>query len=388
MANQILDEERRSPSISYKDTFEDRADVVGIMVVLYGPLYMNSLRSRRPREIQEDPNRFSFKSKNYNLLLALVLRLAEDDRQQFIRKVLIRLVQQPGCKKGSEYGHFPSWNYLTSELPLIAEFGIRNGATQFLLNMLGEARPLPGHAILLRQLEDMIALNFTVLGDAEYVACSLSVANFAATSKRLLEDYEKQRITTVQFPGLGSLDMRPVLLEIIDAAGGIQVQCEKARYLYLKGYLEEGLNLETNQDKDHVEHYLQQFGFSKTLVECLNKADQLYHGAADAFELKSSMAHLRSFMENLHIEAGPSLQKITGVPFTPGWGPSVHYLLQTGTFSGAEEQFAVSLFRLISDEAVHPLVAEREYARLTRNVVIEYALLFLRKLEKLGVHRR
>ena len=32
-------------------------------------------------------------------------------------------------------------------------------------------------------------------------------------------------------------------------------------------------------------------------------------------------------------------------------------------------------------------LAEREYARLFRNVVIEYALLFLRKLEKLGLTR-
>jgi hypothetical protein len=388
MANQILGEERRSPTISYKDSFEDRADVVGLMAILYGQRYLSSLRSRRPREIQEDPSRFIFKSTNYELLLALALRVAEGDRQQFIRNVLMRLVQHPGCRKTSQCWRYPSWNYLTSELPLIVEFGIRNGATRFLFNTLGEATPIPGHAILLRQLEDMIALNFTVLADAEYTHCSLSVANFAATSKRRLEDYEKGRITSELFPDLGSLDMRTVLREILGAAEGIQEQCQKARYLYLKGYLLEGLNLETNQDKDRVEHYLQRFGFSRTLVECLNKADQLYHGAADAFDLKSSMAHLRSFMENLHNEAGPSLQKIYGVPFTPGWGPSVGYLLQTGTFSVAEEQFAVSLFRLISDEAVHPLVAEREYSRLTRNVVIEYALLFLRKLEKLTAQRR
>jgi hypothetical protein len=31
-----------------------------------------------------------------------------------------------------------------------------------------------------------------------------------------------------------------------------------------------------------------------------------------------------------------------------------------------------------------PLIVEKEYARLARNVVVEYALLFLRKLEKLG----
>jgi hypothetical protein len=42
---------------------------------------------------------------------------------------------------------------------------------------------------------------------------------------------------------------------------------------------------------------------------------------------------------------------------------------------------------LISDEGVHPVVAEHEYARLFRNVVIEYALLFLRKIEKVGLSR-
>jgi hypothetical protein len=31
---------------------------------------------------------------------------------------------------------------------------------------------------------------------------------------------------------------------------------------------------------------------------------------------------------------------------------------------------------VLSDEAVHPLIAEREYARLAGNIVIEYALLF------------
>jgi hypothetical protein len=38
----------------------------------------------------------------------------------------------------------------------------------------------------------------------------------------------------------------------------------------------------------------------------------------------------------------------------------------------------------LSDEGVHPITAEKEYARLARNVVIEYALLFLRRLEKRG----
>lgn len=322
MANQILEEERRSPSTSYKDGLENRTDIVGMLAILTGPQYLQFLRSHRPREVHEDPRRFIFKSSNYDLLMALLLRLAAEDRPKFIRYLLKRLVQHPGCTIGSQYGHYPSWNNLRSELPLIAEFGIRNGAIGFFLNTMGNANPGPGHASLLRELEDMIALNFTVLADAEYVALSSSIDIFAATSRRQLEDLGQRRVSTVAFLGL-SLDMRPVLREIIGAAEGIHEQCRKARYLYVKGYLQEGPNLEINQDKTRVETYLQRFGFSNTLAECLNKAEQSYQGAADAFELKSSMVHLRSFLENLHNEAGPTLSRVYGTAFTPGWGPSV-----------------------------------------------------------------
>jgi len=36
----------------------------------------------------------------------------------------------------------------------------------------------------------------------------------------------------------------------------------------------------------------------------------------------------------------------------------------------------------LSDTGVHPLVAEREYARLMRNMSIEYGLLLLTKVDK------
>jgi len=38
----------------------------------------------------------------------------------------------------------------------------------------------------------------------------------------------------------------------------------------------------------------------------------------------------------------------------------------------------------MSDTSVHPLIAESEYARLMRNMSIEYGLLLLTKLEKNG----
>jgi hypothetical protein len=61
------------------------------------------------------------------------------------------------------------------------------------------------------------------------------------------------------------------------------------------------------------------------------------------------------------------------------------YLRVNDFLSKQEEQFVAGLYVVISDEGIHPLIAKKEYARLARNVVIEYALLFLRKLEQLAL---
>jgi hypothetical protein len=86
---------------------------------------------------------------------------------------------------------------------------------------------------------------------------------------------------------------------------------------------------------------------------------------------------------NIACPPGPA----EGPSLTVRVGDGLAYLRANCVLSQAEESFAASLYTLISDEAVHPLFSEREYARLFRNVSIEYALLFLSKLEKLGLKR-
>lgn len=49
------------------------------------------------------------------------------------------------------------------------------------------------------------------------------------------------------------------------------------------------------------------------------------------------------------------------------------------------EAFITTLYTLVSDEAIHPLIADREYARLFRNMVIEYGLLFLTTLQRKNI---
>ena len=64
------------------------------------------------------------------------------------------------------------------------------------------------------------------------------------------------------------------------------------------------------------------------------------------------------------------------------WGQCIAYLTTEKLLTKSEGEFVTSLYRLISDMGVHPLVAEREHARLMRNMNIEYGLLFLTRLDK------
>jgi hypothetical protein len=384
-ATQILEEERASPTVSYEPNQREVSDPFVLKLQLAtAPLQLQTIRLQRPRPVTDTPRLWAFKSNNHTLLCALLSQVSEDSRPTFLATILLRMNLTPGCGKARQTGDEPRWKGLVSELPLVAEFCVRNGGSQNFFRALGEAGPLPGHAILLRHLEDMIALNFTVFSDAEYQQLDLCIRNFRATAERQIGQRRIAPLDTQGWPRIAPSDL---LEEIIDATDSILEECRKARYLYLKSSLLEGLNVEINQDKDVVQSYLRALGFTETLAQSLDEAERLYQEGGSAFSLKASMGHLRSFLENLHGDAFPVLHGKYGGTLPKGWALGLVYLRHNQVFSGSEEKFAAGLYTLISDQAVHPLVAEREYARLFRNVVIEYALLFLRKLEKLGLKR-
>jgi hypothetical protein len=161
--------------------------------------------------------------------------------------------------------------------------------------------------------------------------------------------------------------------------------CRQATFLYLKGSLLPGMNLEVNQDKSTVRTFLQKLGFDQLLIQSLDETERLYRTSTTPLDLKSCLGHLRSFLEQLHIQACAKVHTKSG-GFPPlNWGGALKYLLDKAVLTKREEQFASTLYTLMSDTGVHPLIAEREYAWLMRNMSIEYGLLVLTKLDKLGI---
>lgn len=391
-ATQILCEERSSPTVNYDlDATEVAAGhsgelglLVGMSAVLNAERSIANIRSQRPRRVQEHPHWWTFKSVNFDLLCALYTKIPANSRLEFVQAMLHNLASA-GCGYSKRVIKDPKWNGFVSELPLIAEFCLRNGATDLFIQKLLKVQSSPGKVVLLRHLEDVVALNFTIFTDAQYAELEIFAIRLQADSALQYQQSRGVRLSQT-WAGL-SVEQPKLFLELAEGAGGLAEECRKARYLYLKGELLEGLNLEVNQDKDAVRSYLQQLGFPETLGRSLDEAERLYHSKGNEFSLKASMGLLRSFLEDLQKEILPAVHARFGGKAPRRWGEGLQYLRTNGVLSQAEEAFAGSLYTLMSDEAVHPIVADREYARLFRNVVIEYALLFLSKLNKLGLKR-
>lgn len=396
-ASQILEEEQVQPTLGYryvsdvwpisKRHLQHDLEQKGWTAPMVGQGALADERGKRPRQVYEDPKLWEFRSTNFSLLLKIFSQVAEADRAAFV-SALLNCVRKPmQASQFRKVALFPSYGGRTSALPLLAEFCIRNGFLQDLLAATAEPKmPQPSLAIMLIEIEEIIALNFNLFSDSELASMPSSLAPLREIAKR-------QTWSARQPLRGGVIENNPhyqqgfseVGNEIVAAIDGVAEECRKARYWYLKGALQELPNLEIEHDKLKVEGFLVKLGFNKDMVEALNVAESDYKSTATAFELKNCLGHLRSFLEHLHREAAKSVAAAAGDTVVDRWGDATLYLREKGYFTVQHEKFIASLYTLLSDESVHPLTADREYARLLRNVVIEYGVMLLSVLDQRGV---
>lgn len=370
MAAQILDEERIKQTVHYEKS--KTTPVTAVASPFEGGQY--------PQRVRENPEEFQLKSANFDLLCTLFDQVQEQDRPFLFEYLRSRILDAVSYRHnaGPVLGA-GSWARCGSELPLIAEFLVRRGDKQLFIKALSDAAPGPGLTLLMMQLEKMIAFNFTLFTDAEYTRMPTAIAS---VRKAIADLVRRPR------PGsaIESNTVHHVCREIPGLCDRVLEACRKAQFFYVKSSLLPEMNLEVNQDKDKVRTFLEKLGFTQLLIEALQEAERLYRADSSPFELKSSMGHLRSFLEKLHLEACAAVHRKYGGALPSSWGNASLYLRTNNILTLQEEKIATALYTLVSDAAVHPLVAEREYARLIRNITIEYGLLLLTKLDKLGLN--
>src|SRR6202035_5832085 len=118
-ARLIIEEEQVEPTIEY------RYGTDPTLAIAY-QFILASERVQRPRKVYEDPKQYVFRSTNFDLLVKIFNQVAEKDRPNFVSS-LLDLVRTPMASHAYNSDRFPSFQYKTSGLALLAEFCVRTG---------------------------------------------------------------------------------------------------------------------------------------------------------------------------------------------------------------------------------------------------------------------
>lgn len=159
---QLLDAERANPTLQYLA----RAPFVNEAVARASAL---GQRGWHPRPVSEIPGWFTLQSRNFDLLQLLNNDVAVSDRASLFEMLERRIHEQnPFSIFGSNLLGMGELRRTYSELPLIAEFLVRNDQEKRLIAAIGKAPLRPGLTRLLLHIEEMIAFDYRLFTDAGY----------------------------------------------------------------------------------------------------------------------------------------------------------------------------------------------------------------------------
>lgn len=146
--------------------------------------------------------------------------------------------------------------------------------------------------------------------------------------------------------------------------------------------------LEISDDFNSLQKSICDYGFSSELNEVLGEIDRELATTGSAFDQVGTMQHIRSFFEKLHFDIGQELRRqkpstIDGTPLAK-CGQAIDFLCRKGVITEKVEALGKSLYGILSDGdfGCHAIKATRDYTRLCRNIVVEYAVTLFFELER------
>lgn len=146
--------------------------------------------------------------------------------------------------------------------------------------------------------------------------------------------------------------------------------------------------LEMSEDLESLKKSIHDYGFDVDLNATLQKIDNDLQKDSDAFDQKATMGHIRSFFERVLKNICEELQRakpeLSDKTPLHKFGKAIDYLKRKDVITEEIEALAKALYSILSDDhfGVHALKANRDYTRLCRNMVIEYAVTLFFELER------
>ena len=323
------------------------------------------------KEVIRDPEKYEFKAPNVNLLKALDNKLNTNKEREFFWSEL-----QATFRPDSNYHDLVSLSFETMfRLNKIKE------AVKLLIERFEVTLP---YLNLLRRLIENLRFEYNVFDDGLLNTIG-DWAEKLIDENRIVDIRTKVSHIEGKYWFKGDELIKPCSLEkYID---DIKKLINEIQHSRLQEELLEDVNWEINQDINKVEEKIELFRMSKELSEGIREIEKTYRKAGSAFDFKTCVDYTRSFLENLNKEVIPKIENKCGIKFTGDISKAkevIDYFGKKGVdfLIEKEQNLCRDVYGLASDLGVHSLVSKREYARISKNIIVEMALLILDRLEK------
>lgn len=232
-ATKILDAERRAPTLRYLPAGGGIAALLPAMMTLVQP-------NQHPRLISESPGCLRLSSRNYEALKSFLDEIPRENRDAFLTFISRRFIDKNAFEvDGKDVLGAGQTSRTFSELPLVAEFLVRQNHGAKMIQSLAQTPLRPGLTRLLLHLEEMIALDYILFSDQDYDNLEEAIAEKAAAidalsrGPRIADTLESNFRFNICKEG-------PILCD------SILQQCSKAKYLRL-------LHKTTTKEMDRIE---------------------------------------------------------------------------------------------------------------------------------------
>lgn len=144
--------------------------------------------------------------------------------------------------------------------------------------------------------------------------------------------------------------------------------------------------VELNHDLSEVKKRVSEYDFTPELNAVLDKVEMGLADGGDEFDQAALLKHLRTFFEKLHEQVSEKLRSkmpetVDGTNLASR-GQALDFLCRKGVLTEKMRDFGKALYGVLSNEGVHAFKTEREYVRLCRNMIAEYALVLFFELER------
>lgn len=143
--------------------------------------------------------------------------------------------------------------------------------------------------------------------------------------------------------------------------------------------IDNGYNPEVNEDKEELKKEVSRFGFPADLSETLDKIDQKFSEAHDAFDFKGCLDLIRAFTERLYRSILDTYDSDGRKIDEKDSEAVAKFLENKGLISDHFAAMIAQLRHFLSDQGSHRIKSREEDARLSKNMVIEMSLYLLRR---------